>query len=224
MYTNTKYPIFYIATILISLLPTYNPGAMMHGCIDNKPNSVYDNTALPAILINLTAGISGTSCKLTWYTLNEQGNKDFKIEHSTDNINWKEIGRVSSLAPDGNSSQKLQYSFIHKRPAIGKNNYRLKQIDFDETITYSKIVTATLNAKNKIIVYPNPSKGQINIAGTGKGDVIQVYNPYGQLVLNKTAYLNIEHINLESQLPGIYTIKITKVRGDKIQEQITLIR
>lgn len=55
----------------------------------------------------------------------------------------------------------------------GTSYYRLKQTDFDGTVTYSNVVPVTISRSkinsentsllNNILVYPNPGKGQINI-------------------------------------------------------------
>lgn len=49
---------------------------------------------------------------LFWETLTEQNVSHYVIERSEDGVNFKEVGIVSSQAPDGNSNNLLTYKYV----------------------------------------------------------------------------------------------------------------
>ena len=85
---------------------------------------------------------------LTWSTASELNNKGFYIERSADGRNWVEIGFVEG---SGTTTQLNHYSFSDKNVAGLKLFYRLKQIDYDGSYSYSNIVE--INIATKITSY-----------------------------------------------------------------------
>ena len=92
----------------------------------------------------------------------ESNNTFFTVERSTDGANYATIGTLRSNG-QGN------YEFVDNTPVLnGKNFYRLRQEDFNGTITYSTVITITfVNGSNVtsalISLFPNPSSTTINI-------------------------------------------------------------
>jgi len=62
--------------------------------------------------------LKGGSLIVNWATLTEFNNDYFEVEVSTDGKIFTSIGKVSSLAKDGNSDQPLEYTFSK---AVSKN-------------------------------------------------------------------------------------------------------
>ncbi len=71
-------------------------------------------------------------------------------------------------------------------------------------------------------IYPNPSKGMLNIAGAEVGSRIRVYNSVGVNVRDIVVYSGVESISLEDQSAGIFLITITY--NDEIKGQYKLIK
>ena len=80
---------------------------------------------------------TGLRLALVMETATEINNSHFDIEWSTDAFSFKKIGAVQGV---GTTDEIQVYNFIHKNPTNGKNYYRLKQIDMDGTVEYSKII------------------------------------------------------------------------------------
>ena len=78
---------------------------------------------------------------LHWQTATEINNHRFELEHSIDGKDFKSITTVPGA---GFSSTPLNYEYTHRDPMPGINYYRLKQIDFDGTISMSQIETAEI--------------------------------------------------------------------------------
>lgn len=67
---------------------------------------------------------------------------------------------------------------------------------------------------NDLQIYPNPSKGQLNIKTDYKVEKISVYNTEGRLLINQ---FNKDKINLEHLNSGLYIIEIETNQGKLIK-------
>jgi len=95
---------------------------------------------------------------LQWSTAREEENDYFEILRSSDGRTFESIAKIDGA---GNSSEILEYSFVDNKPIIGRNYYRLKQVDFDGTSTLSRLISIRLEfgEQNQPYIYPNPTNG-----------------------------------------------------------------
>ncbi len=119
----------------------------------------------PVELTSFSAIIKDNNVLLNWETATETNNKGFQVERSLlvnnideniqPNSDWKVIKFIQG---NGTSSEKHQYSFQDENLTSGKYRYRLKQIDFDGSFSYSKVASIEINPVNYILSqnYPNP--------------------------------------------------------------------
>ena len=128
-------------------------------------------------------------------------NYGFNIETRLENLEWKTIGFVQG---HGNSNSQKQYLFVYKNPPCGKNQFRLKQIDLDGSLTYSGIVDFYIEAPNQFIVYqnyPNPFNPTTTITYSLTKDsfvTLKIFNELGR---------EVKTLVSENKLPGKYEIK-----------------
>ena len=73
--------------------------------------------------------------------------------------------------------------------------------------------------KSTISVYPNPTRGDVNISSSDAEIAsVVVLNLQGQSILRKDTRSNTTNINLNSLAPGVYYTKITTSKGIKVQK------
>ena len=84
--------------------------------------------ALPVVWVDFSAKLVSTQVELFWATASEQNNSGFSVEYSQDALNWESLGFVEGT---GTTNELNSYTFVHDRPGLGFNYYRLKQIDFN---------------------------------------------------------------------------------------------
>jgi len=93
---------------------------------------------------------------LKWTTASESNNSGFMIERSSDKISFNELSFVNG---NGTITEVTDYEYTDNVSRPGKYYYRLKQIDFDGTFTYSNIVESEISGPDVFNLsqnYPNP--------------------------------------------------------------------
>ncbi len=134
-----------------------------HGLIKFVPFS----SQIPVELTSFSANVVDGNISLNWITATELNNLGFEIQKSPsptpslkegalEQFNWQPIGFVNG---NGTSTDIKNYTFSDLKPLEGKNYYRLKQLDFDGSFEYSKIIEVDFNLPIKFSLeqnYPNP--------------------------------------------------------------------
>ncbi len=195
-----------------------NNGNGTLGCSCNQP--------LPVSLIYFTFQQKGNQVTLHWATSSETDNDYFAIEKSRDGKEFREISRIKGA---GNSTQKLTYQYTDDMLYGGVSYYRLKQVDFDGTIEYSKIVSVHSDGAEALKIYPNPLSQQelvVEMYDALSGDMrITVYDALGKVRLDKIVAAQPElkvNLGLLSREPGVYIVAIRK--NNRIERQRLIIQ
>jgi hypothetical protein len=148
---------------------------------------------------------------LKWTTASERNSSHFEVERSIDGLSFKPIGEKIAK---GYSTKTQTYDFIDNQPIVGQNYYRIKQVDHDGQLNYSKIEVVNFkNRTNLPNIFPNPSNGkeeitiQFNAVQNDENGLMEIFNTSGKLILQK--YINFaSHFTLRAELTqGIYFIK-----------------
>lgn len=173
------------------------------------------NPALAYKLLDFTANKLQTArqVRTIWNTQNEENYTNFTVERSTDGGKTFEVLGGVKAAGEG------KYSFIDKNPLLGLNQYRLKQEDLNNTISYSKIVLIEYTDKSdqltnsKLTIYPNPAGSTINLsinAGTADAAAykIRFSDAMGKVVKEVTSSQSSWQGNISNLLPGTYLIRV----------------
>jgi carboxypeptidase T len=101
------------------------------------------------------------TAELTWDAEVDNLHDHFEVQKSLDGYNFVTLGTANPNPP---------YKFIDASVANGRNTYRIKQVDKDGTITYSKLVNIYVDlGKASIVVYPNPVSGVMKVSFNATG-------------------------------------------------------
>ena len=175
------------------------------------------SSPLPIKLLSFDGQLQDKQVVFNWTTASEKNNSFFEIEKSTDGALYTSLGKIDSKAIGGNSSNKLSYETNDLSPTQGNNYYRLKQVDFDNTISYSKVIVVPMNKKQEDVskLFPNPNNGEFTIdMGSPRNVVISIIDRFGKVVHSEQQDLNKEsslvHINTNHNLiTGLYHCFVT---------------
>lgn len=168
---------------------------------------------LPVEVTYFRAQADKEMVQLEWETATELSNEGFEILSSEDGQHFEYIGFVAGA---GSATTETAYSFTHRHPYAGENYYKLKQIDFDGSIAYSKIIRVIVESSMSVVVYPSPiPAGQTAHLryqlSKGEWLTYQLIDLHGHVYQDRQLYLEagLHELPIDlSQMPsGIYYVK-----------------
>ena len=177
--------------------------------------------ALPVTFDDVKAFEKGTGVQIEWSNLTEKDVLNYVVERSA---NGRDFTAISQLASRSNLSDKQSYLSFDGSPLSGTNYYRIKVVEIDGKVIYSKVLKVDIGRNVKgIILYPNPVTGSdISIGFTAvKGQyTLRVVNNAGQEVYTKQIVHPGGSISQTVTLPsalktGVYNLMIS---GDNYRE------
>jgi hypothetical protein len=179
------------------------------GCFGNYPIFAIQNTALPAIVsttganfctaasATLTAELSQSSHITLWYA-NASGGTSIGSDISFTTLPLTTTTSYWAESKNGSCT----------------TNSRTEAI--------AALTTCTAVIQNQstgiLLLYPNPTKGNLRISSSNDIAKIEVYNSQGLLLLVKT--VSLEEIDLSSFQAGMYVVRITDTIGSVTSTRI----
>lgn len=113
---------------------------------------------------NATLNSNKTKSVIDWVTESELNNDHFEVESSEDGVNFKTI---ATLKGNGTTTNTHNYNYTDNvTPGAVIIYYRLKVVDINNKVSYSKIVLVRLNgifSDGAINVYPNPFVSDVKV-------------------------------------------------------------
>lgn len=203
-------PIVTIAGISTSLIAS---GATRYLTI----GSISGATPLPVKLKTFTAVRAGNTNLVEWTSASEVNFSHYELERSLNGLDFTSIAKVTPGSPEGLGS--LKYSFNDAQQSYPIVYYRLKMVDVDGSVEYSKIVAlGNVATHDKLNIFPNPSNDGIYITGSNLTSSLLTVNVSS--FTGETVYvqkLNLpapgedssgQYISLAKQPAGIYIVSI----------------
>lgn len=170
--------------------------------------------SLPVELTSFTVKANLNSVLLNWNTASEINNSGFEVQRSTNN-SFVTIGFIKG---QGTTTQVHSYSFIEQNVVPGHYTYRLKQVDFQGSYTFSPEVSVDIYPANYSLEqnYPNPFNPSTVINFNLKVDskvTLKIYNILGQQVsqlINSSITAGNHQINFNASKlnSGVYLYRL----------------
>ena len=176
--------------------------------------------AMPVDFASILVKTTRTGNELAFSTATETNNSHFDIERSTNSRQWESLGRISGA---GTTQERQSYIFNDKLPVAGTNYYRVKQVDYDGTFSYSDIVSAQWTEKPQLSIYPNPASKFLFIQGISENEntiQVEVFSINGQLLMSED--WNQQAIHIAFLPKGSYTIRLRSRQEILKQERIII--
>lgn len=118
-----------------------------------------ESTVLPVELVSFDAVVNETVATLSWATLSETNNDGFSVEQR-EGGQFVEIGYVPG---QGTTVESQTYRFKTDELSPGTHVFRLRQVDYDGSTSYSPEVEVQVTLGNTYTLttaYPNPFQRQ----------------------------------------------------------------
>ncbi|WP_373553243.1 hypothetical protein [Haliscomenobacter sp.] len=136
------------------------------------------------------------------------------IERSYDGNNFSEIGRIKGA---GSSLERIDYSFVDRFPYQGTNYYRLRQVDYDGTTTFHKVIAVEFTGEsvNTLGFVPTPEGIQVQFRAPGAGGSIRLVDAAGRIL--RTQKFDDQSLSIQistADLPrGFYVLQVRRADG-----------
>ena len=177
------------------------------------------NNPLPVELVYFNAHlINNNKARLTWNTATELNNKGYDIEHALPSTGVPEFNTIGFVEGAGTTVHSQHYDYEVPNLIPGVHYFRLKQIDFDGTYTYTE--TKALEVKGGLIkeLFPTiltQSSNSIFVKVTETNDyTIELVTALGQLQplyqggIKDNQYLELP-LNVNNYPSGVYFIRVS---------------
>lgn len=169
------------------------------------------STALPIVWGKTSFKTENNTATINWSTLQETNSDRYKIQQQTKG-NWKTVGEVQSK---GNTSNETNYSFTIPNLDYGKHLFRIAQIDFDGSVSYSEQIQVFIELAQIFALsepYPNPFNPTTNLSlavASPQNVKIDLYDLTGRHIQT------IDQNRLEAQTSHYFTINLSQLPSGK---------
>jgi len=165
---------------------------------------------LPVKWLNITATQVAANVLVGWKTGEEQNSNYFDVQHSTDGQTFTTIGNVEA---SHNTSRSTSYNFTDTHPNSGVNIYRVREVDYDSTVSTSPNVSITINGNGPVFsLYPNPTTDMLTITYSGitQSNLVNIVDGSGNIVrqYNLNPGSTQTTVSLQSLPKGSYFVQL----------------
>ncbi|MBD80824.1 MAG: hypothetical protein CL840_18050 [Crocinitomicaceae bacterium] len=182
---------------------------------------VGDGSPLPVDLLYFNGHKSEEGNLLTWATSSELNSDYFEVEKMSDKGEFMGIGQVGAK---GNSNSLSNYEFVDYMGNNSDYSYRLKQVDFNGEVHYSRIIHVQGDqSKSKgISVIGNDQNIWINNLPPDKV-IISIINASGH-TLNSKAYTGSSSVLFPTAelASGLYIVKISNSQEELFSKKLMI--
>lgn len=194
--------------------------------LDNFEVQGPPNNPLPVEMLYFSGETRKGFNRLSWATASEINNQGFDIERSTDATVFEKIGYVGGA---GMSTEFHAYAFDDHKMINRLLYYRLRQVDYDGTVTYSKTVALwnrNVEPLDIISLFPQPAKGTVTLVFNKVPATLslKIFDTNGKMVWAERRtptdilfQLNLDQLRLSG---GLYLIRAEETEGISVVRKL----
>lgn len=175
----------------LGAVTSFSPFALASSTLSNP---------LPIELVKFDAQPEGEMVRLDWATASERNNDYFEVQRSADGGEFSTIAHVKGAGTKLTSSS---YQVWDEYPLSGLRYYRLKQVDFDGTSTFSNVVSVRMNLEAEFSMWPNPITAGGTVTFSKKGG----YALFNSLGIKLQEAESVEQLDTSGLTAGVYFVR-----------------
>ncbi|MEO0471741.1 MAG: T9SS type A sorting domain-containing protein [Bacteroidota bacterium] len=182
-------------------------------------------STFPVEWLGLEAEDRGGEVWLEWTVASEINNHRFIVERSYDGLLYSPVLKKNSL---GNTDRQRSYQAVDTQPLEGVSFYRVKQVDFDGSFSYSSTVQLQLEESSiRVQAYPNPLfEGQnlsVDIRLGQEGSInVALFDLQGRRIHHEAHTLSSGRHQLAlpvlNLVPGVYYVHVLGREWSRVQQ------
>ncbi|MBL7727862.1 MAG: hypothetical protein JNM68_09255, partial [Dinghuibacter sp.] len=182
---------------------------------NNGANYSYTAGVLPVVISVFTGAQQDDKIRIRWIAEQELNMQYYELYKSNNGVAFSAIATINAR---GNGATRTEYEYFDNLPNVIGNFYKIICTSRDGKRSATKIIRVHYySIDNRLTIYPNPVKTELNISVTGmqKGQYrVMIYSDAGQLVFAQPYEHNGFDKTLHLPLPatvkrGPYRINIT---------------
>ncbi|MEL6720875.1 MAG: beta-propeller fold lactonase family protein [Bacteroidota bacterium] len=174
---------------------------------------------LPVELVYFKGRVEKQQAILNWETASEIQNEGFFVERSSKlgTSTWETLGFVKGY---GDKLSPSYYEYRDETTLEGTYYYRLHQKDWDGTSSFSEVIALSVQERQVLQIYPNPSEQFVRIEGIPTEEItsVNIFTVFGKLA--KSFHPKSSTVTLADLPKGTYLIEIQVGKIKHIQSFI----
>jgi len=148
---------------------------------------------------------------LSWATASEVDNAYFAVERSVNGSTFETLGRVAGA---GSSNNPHAYTYVDEAPSASLAYYRLRQTDFDGSVTYSPTVVLTARSVATDWLQPLAAPRNYAVRGSlGGSSQLAVLDVLGRPLFTQTLTASPALVALPTLPTGVYLFQLVTPQG-----------
>jgi hypothetical protein len=170
------------------------------------------NASLAVELLSFTGESSINANNLFWSLHAGTDVKTFLVQHSVDG---KTFATIQTIEANHNSTQSIQYNYVHQYPKEERNFYRLQLVSPNQQLKQSETIEIISKTNNESIkVFPNPAKDVIfvSLQSSRSNTTIQILEVSGQVIkeINIDPFKVSAEIHIADLASGTYLMQVNQ--------------
>lgn len=171
---------------------------------------------LPVEWLSFTGKTAEQHIALDWVTASEFDNAYFQLQRLTPEK--QDFESLAQIDTKGAADHQQDYHWKDYTPLIGTNYYRIKQVDYDGSFSYSKTIAVDWKGETLLQLYPNPVDNKLSLrlnnVWTEDTQVI-ISNSLGQIQqqISPTPGEYDQRIDVSALESGLYFLQVINDRG-----------
>lgn len=166
---------------------------------------------LPLRLLSFNGKKEGSGIRLKWSAVSETNFSRYEVEKSADGLAFAALATINATGGQLNND----YQLYDDHPFAYNNYYRLKQVDKDNTFTYSRIIRIDIEKKYTLNISPQPAHNFVVISGAENFTLLQFIDISGKTVRQFTNLQN-NQFDISNIDPGMYYIRLSSNKDIQI--------
>jgi hypothetical protein len=178
--------------------------------------------ALPIKFVNFSGHCVKNKVTLQWMTEAEGDILKFIIERSINGIDFLESG---SVLPNNLSTQSFNNYTLDINDGSGENYFRIKEVDKNNSFTYSPIIYADCQKENAndVLLYSTLSSDYFSIRSDEDIRAIKIYDIAGRLIRDEIIQTQKTCSIILSEIArGTYVVSIETISGELLNKKLIL--
>ncbi|GAC1424234.1 MAG: hypothetical protein NVS9B7_09390 [Flavisolibacter sp.] len=170
---------------------------------------------LPLHLLNFAGKISNGRARFDWNTADNETGDHFELEFSSNGRSFNQIAAIACTIKEGLEA----YTYTDKNIFSGKAFYRLKMVNKNHSISYSRVVMIDDGTKKdeKLVILENPVNSDLTFkynASVNEIAWVSLYNTSGLKVFTRRLLVNEGANSASFPIPnniatGTYLLEVT---------------